>query len=64
MKTARERALDIVYEITGGVFSRAMVVQMAQDDSETGRSLAKMLKAIERGIEADREVMRKTMAPS
>lgn len=64
MKTARDVALDVVSEIMGRGFSKNMIGQMATDDSDAGRDLAKMLRIIEKHVEADRARAASLRAPS
>jgi hypothetical protein len=64
MKSAKDLALDIVGELSGHGFSRGMIAQMATDDSEAGRNLARMLSIIEKHVERDRKQSESRRAPS
>jgi len=64
MKSIKDRAIDILWEMIGKEFSREIVISMAADKSPNGESLRKSLRAIERGIEADRREAQAMRAPS
>lgn len=64
MKTARDRAIDIVWGALGDGFSRPFFVQLMQDTGSTGMLAKKVVDAVEKGIEQDRAEVAKARAPS
>lgn len=64
MKTARDRAIDIVWSIYEKPMSRTLFCQLLGDESELGKAVRDLVHHIEKGIEQDRADIRKAMAPS
>jgi hypothetical protein len=64
VKTARDRAIDIVWAVLGAGFSRPFFVQLLNDTGTTGAAAKQLVDSIERGIEQDRTEQRKALAPS
>ena len=64
MKTPRERALAIVYELSGLQVSPKVFAVILEDSAELGGTLRKMLAAIEKGITTDRREVAAETAPS
>lgn len=64
MKTARERAIDVVHGVMGNGFSRETFLVMAGDRGETGTLLRKWIDAVEAGVEQDRREIAAAGKPS
>lgn len=64
MKSARSRAIDVAREIFGLSYSDETIETMAKDQSENGQTLARVLGAVERAIDADRRAAQKALLPS
>ena len=66
MKSARDRAIDIVHEVLGGgrAMSRAALLRLADDDGEMGRNITKQIEIVERGLVRDRADCDKARSPS
>jgi hypothetical protein len=64
MKTARERAVDVVLGVMGNGFSRETFLVMANDRSDTGALIRKWVDAVEAGVEQDRREIAAMGKPS
>ena len=66
MKSARDRAIDIVHEVLGGgrAMSRAAFLHLADDDGDMGKNIAKQIDIVERGLIRDRADCDKARSPS
>ncbi len=64
MKTAYERAIDILWKHSAPTITRSAFCAIVNDDSETGRQVAKLAASIADGIEEDRKYQASLRAPS
>ena len=66
MKSASERAVDIVHEMMGGsrALGRSALLRLSEDDGEMGKLIAKYIDIVGRGIVRDRTDCEKSRSPS
>jgi hypothetical protein len=64
VKSARDRAVDVMHRLFGFGFSREVFTAMISDRSERGQTLRDWVDAIEAGIEQDRREIERARGPS
>lgn len=64
MKSARDRAIDVVHAMMGGGFGRDTFLVMMADRGDTGTVIRKWVDAVEAGVEQDRREVAAAGKPS